>query len=97
VKKIIHHPALGLAVVRLVIVFCMDYAASLIRKLFDGPIGCLAVRTLLDLLAVDHYGFEYLVSLFRILASLVPLDELDPVLLADHNTAASLKKELEYL
>jgi hypothetical protein len=89
-EEIIHHPALGLAVVRLVIVFGMNNAASLIRQLFDGPIGCLAVRTLLNLFAVGHYGFEYFVPLFRILASLVPLDELDPVLLADHNTAASL-------
>jgi hypothetical protein len=68
----------------------MNYAASLIRQLFYGPIGCLAVRALFDLLAVNHYGFEYLVPLLRILASLVPLDELDSVLLANHNTAASL-------
>jgi hypothetical protein len=97
VEEIIHHPALSLAVVRLVIVFGMNYAASLIRELFDGAIGRLAVRALLDLLAVGHYDFEYLIPLFRILASLVPLDELDPVFLADHNTAASLKKVLEYL
>jgi hypothetical protein len=75
----------------------MNYAASLIRELFDGTIGCLAVRALLDLLAVGHYDFEYLVPLLRILPSLVPLDELDPVLFADHNPAASLKNELEYL
>ena len=89
-KEIIHHPALGLAVVSLIIVFGMNNAACLVRQLFYGPIGCLAVRTLLDLLAVGHYGFEYLISLFRILTSLVPLDVLDSVLLADHNTATSL-------
>jgi len=97
VEEIIHHPALCLAIVRLVIVFGMNNAASLIGELFDGAIGCLAVRALLDLLAVGHYDFEYLVPLFRILASLVPLDELNSVLLADHNTAASLKNDLGYL
>ena len=50
------------------------------------------------LLLIDQKGiFKYLVSLFRILASLVPLNKLDPVLFTDHNTAASLFNELEYL